>query len=614
MKRHIASIIIILVLPFFLYVATLPGASLQSLGGSSSSGSGTVNVANSGGSTSSASTLNFNQPLFQTTTSTTSTVDYYDANPSGQQQLAIPMYIDPNVTPAAWTTVTALAPRGGLLVANVLSGPGPSQNATYLAAINAAKASGQLVLGYVDTNGGAIATATVTGQVDSWYTFYGVDGIFFDRAATSPATIPYYQNLYAYVRTKTVNHIVCLNPGTDTDEGYAAISDIIMDFENTYAAYTVYSPPAWTRKYSPRKFWHCVHTTVAGNMAAGIALGKKNRAYWVNFTDDILANPYDTLASYIASEAQTIGYADGVDTRLVTPGVNGTVLQSNGTVGTYATPTGTGAPVLAGSPTFTGTVNTAGLTVAAASALTATNSSFLKADRGSGFTCTGTAASTIVCTMDSVTVSDGTNGTVLTTVNGTVNSGTAGPNLNGRDQNAAFASGVWVYLYGIGGNGLTSGYVLSTSATAPTLTGALAGYKSSKPLTAYFSTGAGAILTSFVHYGSWTYVGAGNVVSAGGNTTFGVGVSATSFVPPSAGLIMISGVLTSSTTVAHNASLSYDGTSTLTVFLTSQVLTIPVRSSGLIMPIISQTVYYAVTGAGDVYNESILAWAFPSGN
>ncbi len=162
----------------------------------------------------------------------------------------------------------------------------------------------------------------------------------------------------------------------------------------------------------------------------------------------------------------------------------------------------------------------------------------------------------------------------------------------------------------IGGNGLTSGYVLSSSATTPTLTGALAGYKPSKPLTAYFSTTNGAINASFRSTGGWNFNnGATNMVSAGTATTFGAGTSITSFVPPSANSMIVSGTLTS-TTAPKNLVLSFDGSTTFLTYLASQVNSQITRGGAVVIPVISQTVYYTVTGAGDTANYTFMAWSF----
>lgn len=51
----------------------------------------------------------------------------------------------------------------------------------------------------------------------------------------------------------------------------------------------------------------------------------------------------------------------------------------------------------------------------------------------------------------------------------TVNTSTAGPALNGRDQAGAFSNGATVHVYAIGGLGQTTGLIVSTNASTPTL-------------------------------------------------------------------------------------------------------------------------------------------------
>lgn len=232
---------------------------------------------------------------------------------AGVQKLAIPLYIYPG---ADWTTVQGTATKTGLVVANPSSGPGAASDPNYVTYIASTQAAGIGVIGYVDTNYGAIAAATVEANIDKYYTWYGVDGIFLDRVSTSVGDLTYYTTLYQYVRAKTGADLVVLNPGTNTVEGYAAISDIILNFEGTYASYGSFTPSTWTRKYNATKFWHVIYGCASGNVAAAITASKAKGAGWVNLTDDVAPNPYDTLASYLAAEARQIGYSAGDDTRM----------------------------------------------------------------------------------------------------------------------------------------------------------------------------------------------------------------------------------------------------------------------------------------------------------
>jgi hypothetical protein len=67
---------------------------------------------------------------------------------------------------------------------NPSNGPGSSASTAYVAQVQRSQAAGQLVLGYVHTSWGARAWSEVQLDIDRHYSWYNVDGIFVDEAAT----------------------------------------------------------------------------------------------------------------------------------------------------------------------------------------------------------------------------------------------------------------------------------------------------------------------------------------------------------------------------------------------------------------------------------------------
>lgn len=211
----------------------------------------------------------------------------------GTQKLAIPSYFYPG---PLWTQLDSGAPTVGLAIINPNSGPGVASDPNYVTQTITSQNLGIIVIGYVFTNYGARAAATVKSDVDKYYTWYNVDGIFFDEVSTNPADIPYYTDLYNYVKAKPGLHKVVLNPGTNTDQGYINIADIIIIFEDTFSNYITYSPSAWVFNYPATKFWHLVHTTTnQQDLPYAMTVSKARNAYWIYVTPDVLPNPWDTL-------------------------------------------------------------------------------------------------------------------------------------------------------------------------------------------------------------------------------------------------------------------------------------------------------------------------------
>jgi len=214
------------------------------------------------------------------------------------QKLAIPSYVYPctGTSGCYWDQLNNGAPTVGLAIINPNSGPGASKDQNYADQTVRTQAQGILVTGYVHTSYGARAAAIVKSEVDLFYTWYGVDGIFFDEVNNVCTTQAYYQDLYNYVKSKspTKNKVV-LNPGTNVPECYITAGDILLTFESTYSSYLSFQPDAWVNNYPANRFWHLIYGTTQANMPNAIQLSKNRRAGWVYVTPDGLPNPWDTL-------------------------------------------------------------------------------------------------------------------------------------------------------------------------------------------------------------------------------------------------------------------------------------------------------------------------------
>lgn len=188
-----------------------------------------------------------------------------------------------------------LAKKPALTIFNPGSGPGPAQSASYVAQVGKCKAAGVKVLGYVYTDYGNRPLAEVKHDIDKHIAWYGVDGIFLDETANTLAQLPYYANLYAYL--KATGRLVAINPGTKTLEAYMGACDYAMVSETDWTTYKGQTRNAWEAAY-PGRLWHCIHTCPAAEMPAAVALAKQRGAGLLYVTEDVMANPYDTLPTY----------------------------------------------------------------------------------------------------------------------------------------------------------------------------------------------------------------------------------------------------------------------------------------------------------------------------
>ena len=221
------------------------------------------------------------------------------------QKVATPSYFYPG---HLWTRMENALPEGSIVIVNPSSGPGGAVDQNYAAQAKRSRAASLVVLGYVYTGYGRRPSAEVKSDIDKYYSWYGVDGIFFDEASTDCSQArSYYGDLYGYVSDKGGK--VVLNPGTQTNECYMAVSDIILNFEGTYADYAgdSYSQPEWISEYPATRFWHLVHAAATtADMRDAVRLSRERNAGFVYVTPDALPNPWDTLPAYFSDELKAL--------------------------------------------------------------------------------------------------------------------------------------------------------------------------------------------------------------------------------------------------------------------------------------------------------------------
>ena len=259
-----------------------------------------------------------------------------------RQHLAVPAYMDPSADPGGWSQLTGAQPGSvGIVVANVENGPDSQPVPAWTSAISQAHTAGAKVLGYVDTGylgspitdhpDGLLTRAGLSGlsawipqieaDVNAWYQFYGsdIDGIFFDEGTNecgpSPSSGLYaeeYEFLTQYVKEAHPGAVTALNPGTAVPQCYQAAADVLVTFEGSYGDYTgnpdsaadAYQPLDWS-PVDPDKIWNIVYgTATQSEMEKVIALSKSRNAGYIYVTDDVPANPYDTVPSLYWADEQ----------------------------------------------------------------------------------------------------------------------------------------------------------------------------------------------------------------------------------------------------------------------------------------------------------------------
>ncbi|GES61487.1 fibronectin type III domain protein [Aspergillus terreus] len=247
------------------------------------------------------------------------------------QQIAVASYINPLADPAAWNRLIDYPiKKMPILVANVVNGPDSAVNKTWADMIDRASAAGKTVLGYVRTGylgvssqkfltrlgSGDLAdwTAQIKEDIDMWYTLYGssIGGIFFDEGWPECGEDNKYVDLYKYINDYTKRThpgaYTVLNPRSPMASCFEDTMDTLLTFELDYAAYTTsYTPNDWVPK-DPRKIWHIVYNVLESAVGEVSILAHDRGAGFLQLTNDLLPNPYDTLPgeSYMQSMMNTI--------------------------------------------------------------------------------------------------------------------------------------------------------------------------------------------------------------------------------------------------------------------------------------------------------------------
>jgi hypothetical protein len=233
-------------------------------------------------------------------------------NPSGTattsgQTAAIPAYWYPDSATSTFTNQLQDTPSGDVsfIIADASPGDGASVDPNYVSAIDTYEREGIKVYGYVDTAYGSRSLSSVETEVSDWYSWYGLNGIFFDDASSNPTLASpgsYYNELYEYVKHVTgpgvLGTTVVLNPGTIPAEAYMADSDVICDFEGPEASYVNTTFPAWVNSYPATRFWNIIYdSTGISQMQRDVSLARERNAGYVFVTTLNGSNPYGGMPS-----------------------------------------------------------------------------------------------------------------------------------------------------------------------------------------------------------------------------------------------------------------------------------------------------------------------------
>jgi hypothetical protein len=215
-----------------------------------------------------------------------------------------------------WTEVATAASQVGIIaIINPDSGPDPTPDSSYTSYMAQLHTAGVELIGYVHTSYGDRAIADVEADVDTYASEYPLlTGIFIDEASDSASEISYYTELYNYIISKGYTTSI-LNPGTQPDEGYVAISTSIVVFEDSGSNLASTSFSSWvtcattsSQKSGYKYKFSVIAYGVDQSDAESMLTSMENKGIGLVYVTDGASGccTYNDLVSYFAAEAASV--------------------------------------------------------------------------------------------------------------------------------------------------------------------------------------------------------------------------------------------------------------------------------------------------------------------
>ena len=212
-----------------------------------------------------------------------------------QSGVIIPLYSVPD---ASWDEVLNIKNANPdvsfLAIINPDNGPGSEYNPIYDNGIKNLQSGEILVLGYANTEYASKNILDVFSDIDSYRTWYTLDGIFFDEMSNVSGNESYYENLDDYAKSQGFIFTVG-NPGHDTLPSYVGTLDNLVIYENSGLP-DLFSLVGWHDNYDKSNFSIIVHSL--DTFDESFVKYATNYVDFIYLTNDQLPNPWDILSPY----------------------------------------------------------------------------------------------------------------------------------------------------------------------------------------------------------------------------------------------------------------------------------------------------------------------------
>ncbi len=216
-----------------------------------------------------------------------------------------PLYLYTNAP--EWNTVIQTARNNpnlpNLVTINPSSGAGNAKDNNYATLVTNLHAVKVKVIGYVYTSYGARSQAACKAEIDKYFLWYNVDGIFYDEMNNTAGGSQFYKDLTAYVKTKKSDGFTMGNPGADTRAEYVGTCDTIIIYEREGLPTLSYLG-GWHTSYDKKNFAIIPHSVATYD--ANFVKEAKKYCGWIYITNDTMPNPWNSLCSYYTQLVQSL--------------------------------------------------------------------------------------------------------------------------------------------------------------------------------------------------------------------------------------------------------------------------------------------------------------------
>jgi hypothetical protein len=208
--------------------------------------------------------------------------------------LVVPAYFHPAVKPAEWAILARSVARLRLVVLNLADGPGDLLDTVFMAVVGRVMAAGITVAGYVDTDYGRKPRRDALAELSRYREWYGVESVFFDRAASGVEHVAYYGALADSARERGAR-LVAFNHGTHPAPEFAEHCDLLGTFEGPWPSFRDAEVPSWVHDLPADRFFNLIYAVAPALRRRIAVLAEERNVGSALCTEERPPNPWSGL-------------------------------------------------------------------------------------------------------------------------------------------------------------------------------------------------------------------------------------------------------------------------------------------------------------------------------